>query len=119
MLEKQDKNIELETARVVVKKRKRKEDFMIPTTDMSNTDDKVNTTHMFYRDAILQEMGIRRAVTMLVTGGRIVATSAMGDQDGWAVSMSMTGDREGTGSEDWTVSEEYTPSNEHDPPPSF
>jgi hypothetical protein len=53
MLEKQDKNIELETARVVVKKRKRKEDFMIPTTDMSNMDDKVNTTHMFYHDAIL------------------------------------------------------------------
>jgi hypothetical protein len=113
MLEKQDKNIELETARVVVKKRKRKEDFMIPTTDMSNMDDKVNTTHMFYRDAILQEMGIRRAVTMLVTGGRIAATSAMGDQDGGTVSMSMTGDHEGT------ASEEYTPSNEHAPPPSF
>jgi hypothetical protein len=55
-MEKQEKKIELETMRVVVKKIR--EDFMILITDISNMDDEVKTAHMLFSDAILQEMGI-------------------------------------------------------------
>jgi hypothetical protein len=56
MLEKQDKNIELEMARVAVKNRKH--DFMTLTADTSSL---VKAEHMFFRQAILKDMGIRRA----------------------------------------------------------
>jgi hypothetical protein len=36
------------------------EDFMILTADTSNMNKQVKATHMFFRLAILQEMGIRR-----------------------------------------------------------
>jgi hypothetical protein len=53
-MEKQEKKIELETMRVVVKKMR--EDFMILIADISNMDDEVKTAHMLFSDAILQEM---------------------------------------------------------------
>jgi hypothetical protein len=46
MLEKQDKKIALETARVAVKNWK--EDFLILTTDMSGMDEEVKAVHMLY-----------------------------------------------------------------------
>jgi hypothetical protein len=59
IMEKQEKKIELETTRVVVKKRK--EYFMILTADTSNMDDKVKAMHLLFHDAILQKMGLCRA----------------------------------------------------------
>jgi hypothetical protein len=51
IMEKQEKKIELETTRVVVKKRKQY--FMILIADTSNMDDKVKAVHLLFRDAIL------------------------------------------------------------------
>jgi hypothetical protein len=55
MLEKQDKKIKLETARVTVKKRK--EDLMILIADTFNMDEEVKATHIFFREAILKLAG--------------------------------------------------------------
>jgi hypothetical protein len=46
---------------------KRKEDFMILRADTSNMDEEVKATHMFICDAILQEVGIRRAAATSTT----------------------------------------------------
>jgi hypothetical protein len=55
MLEKQDKKIELETARVTVKKRKK--DFMILIAYTFNMDEEVKATHTFFREALLIFVG--------------------------------------------------------------
>jgi hypothetical protein len=64
-MEKQEKKIKLEMTRVAVNKRK--EDFMIFITDTSNMDNKVMAARLLFRDAILQEMGLRWAPTMSTT----------------------------------------------------
>jgi hypothetical protein len=43
--------------------KKRKEDFMILIAETFNMDEEVKAAHMFFREAILQEMGIRKAAT--------------------------------------------------------
>jgi hypothetical protein len=58
--------------------KKRKEDFMILTTDTSNMDDELNAAHMLFRDAILQEMGLRRVPVIATT--RVVTMAMSLDQ---------------------------------------
>jgi hypothetical protein len=59
IMEKQENKMELKTTRVTVKNVK--EDFMILIADTSSMDDEVKAVHMLFLDAILKEMGLRRA----------------------------------------------------------
>jgi hypothetical protein len=72
-MEKQEKKITVEMTRVAVNKRK--EDFMILITDTSNMDNKVMAARLLFRDTILQEMGLRWALTMSTTHEETLVTT--------------------------------------------